>query len=107
MVPWCCVAGGWDAGGELFGSREGREQREGQQTVNTRYPLPHSVFMSAFWIHESAVVIGDVSLGEDVSVWPSAVIRGDVERIVIGARSNVQAARLEVARLDPGQCALL
>ena len=46
--------------------------------------------MSSFWIHASAVVIGDVSLGDDVSVWPTAVIRGDVERIVIGARSNVQ-----------------
>ena len=56
--------------------------------------------MSAFWIHESAVVIGDVSLGEDVSVWPSAVIRGDVERIVIGARSNVQDGA--VIHADPG-----
>lgn len=46
--------------------------------------------MPAPWIHETAVVIGDVLLGDDVSVWPTAVIRGDVERIVIGARSNVQ-----------------
>ena len=42
------------------------------------------------WIHESAVVLGRVTLGDDVSVWPTAVIRGDVERIEIGARSNVQ-----------------
>ena len=46
--------------------------------------------MPAPWIHETAVVLGRVSLGEDVSVWPTAVIRGDVERIEIGARSNVQ-----------------
>ena len=46
--------------------------------------------MAAPWIHETAVVLGRVSLGEDVSVWPTAVIRGDVERIEIGARSNVQ-----------------
>ena len=46
--------------------------------------------MAAPWIHETAVVLGRVELGEDVSVWPTAVIRGDVERIVIGARSNVQ-----------------
>ncbi len=46
--------------------------------------------MPASWIHETAVVLGRVSLGEDVSVWPTAVIRGDVERIEIGARSNVQ-----------------
>ena len=46
--------------------------------------------MSAPWIHETAVVLGRVTLGEDVSVWPTAVIRGDIERIEIGARSNVQ-----------------
>ncbi|MEQ1690824.1 MAG: gamma carbonic anhydrase family protein, partial [Gemmatimonas sp.] len=34
--------------------------------------------------------LGRVTLGDDVSVWPTAVIRGDVERIEIGARSNVQ-----------------
>lgn len=42
------------------------------------------------FIHDSAVVSGDVTLGDDVSVWPTTVIRGDVNRIVIGARSNVQ-----------------
>ena len=46
--------------------------------------------MAAPWIHETAVVLGRVTLGDDVSVWPTAVIRGDVERIVIGARSSVQ-----------------
>lgn len=43
-----------------------------------------------YWIHETAVVLGDVVLADHVSVWPTAVIRGDVERISIGARSNVQ-----------------
>ncbi len=42
------------------------------------------------WVHDSAVVIGKVTLGEDVSVWPCAVIRGDVNRITVGNRSNVQ-----------------
>ncbi len=42
------------------------------------------------YIDESAVVIGDVSVGDDVSVWPTAVIRGDVESICIGDGSNVQ-----------------
>lgn len=45
---------------------------------------------AAVYIDDSAVVIGDVSLGDDVSVWPMAVIRGDVERIRIGAGTNVQ-----------------
>lgn len=44
----------------------------------------------AVYVDESAVVIGDVALDDDVSVWPTAVIRGDVESIHIGAGSNVQ-----------------
>ena len=42
------------------------------------------------YIHPAAVVIGDVTLGAHVSVWPTAVIRGDTDRIVIGAETNVQ-----------------
>jgi len=42
------------------------------------------------WIDPSAVVIGDVAIGRDSSVWPMTVIRGDVNRIQIGARSNIQ-----------------
>lgn len=42
------------------------------------------------WVDPQASVIGDVTLGADASVWPMAVVRGDVNRIVIGARSNVQ-----------------
>jgi len=37
-----------------------------------------------------AVIIGNVSLGDDVSVWPTAVIRGDVNTISVGARTSVQ-----------------
>lgn len=42
------------------------------------------------FIDESAVVLGDVTLGDDSSVWPTAVIRGDMHRIRIGARTSVQ-----------------
>ncbi|HEY9112389.1 MAG TPA: gamma carbonic anhydrase family protein [Rhodanobacteraceae bacterium] len=42
------------------------------------------------YVDPAASVIGDVELGEDVSIWPAAVLRGDVERIRVGARSNVQ-----------------
>jgi carbonic anhydrase/acetyltransferase-like protein (isoleucine patch superfamily) len=42
------------------------------------------------FIHAAAVVLGDVTLGARVSVWPTAVIRGDSDKIVIGADSNVQ-----------------
>ncbi len=42
------------------------------------------------FVDPSAVVIGDVQLGEDCSVWPLTVIRGDMHRIRIGARTSVQ-----------------
>ena len=42
------------------------------------------------WVAPGAHVIGDVVLGPQASVWFGAVLRGDNERIAIGARSNVQ-----------------
>jgi carbonic anhydrase/acetyltransferase-like protein (isoleucine patch superfamily) len=42
------------------------------------------------FVDASAVVIGDVVLGDDSSVWPMTVIRGDMHRIRIGARTSVQ-----------------
>lgn len=42
------------------------------------------------YIDPSAVVIGQVTIGEDSSVWPTAVIRGDVNTITIGARTSIQ-----------------
>jgi carbonic anhydrase/acetyltransferase-like protein (isoleucine patch superfamily) len=42
------------------------------------------------YIDECALVIGRVTLADDVSIWPFAVLRGDVNRIDIGARTNIQ-----------------
>jgi carbonic anhydrase/acetyltransferase-like protein (isoleucine patch superfamily) len=42
------------------------------------------------FIDPSAVVIGKVTLGDDASVWPTAVLRGDVQSISVGARTSVQ-----------------
>jgi carbonic anhydrase/acetyltransferase-like protein (isoleucine patch superfamily) len=42
------------------------------------------------WVHPSASVIGRVRIGPEVSVWPGAVLRGDVDRIEVGRGSNVQ-----------------
>ncbi len=42
------------------------------------------------YIDDSAVVIGQVSIGEASSVWPLTVIRGDIQRIRIGQRTNIQ-----------------
>lgn len=52
------------------------------------------------WVHAAATVIGDVTLGEHVSVWPGAVLRGDRDAIVIGAETNVQDGA--VLHCDPG-----
>lgn len=41
-------------------------------------------------IHETATVIGQVTLGDDVSVWPSAVLRADMAPIRVGNRTNIQ-----------------
>ncbi|MCF0254354.1 MAG: gamma carbonic anhydrase family protein [Duodenibacillus sp.] len=42
------------------------------------------------WVHETAVVAGDVTLGDGASVWPGAVLRGDIAPIRVGAGSNIQ-----------------
>lgn len=47
--------------------------------------VPNRIF-----VDPSAVVIGDVTLADGVSIWPCAVIRGDSNRIEIGENSNVQ-----------------
>jgi carbonic anhydrase/acetyltransferase-like protein (isoleucine patch superfamily) len=42
------------------------------------------------YVDESAIVIGDVTLGEHCSIWPMAVVRGDVNTIQIGNYTNIQ-----------------
>lgn len=53
-----------------------------------------------FFVAENAVVVGDVVIEEDASVWFGSTLRGDNERITIGARSNVQDGC--VMHTDPG-----
>lgn len=50
----------------------------------------HPQLAAGAWVHPRATVIGEVSLGRDASVWPGAVIRGDVNAIAIGEASNIQ-----------------
>jgi carbonic anhydrase/acetyltransferase-like protein (isoleucine patch superfamily) len=54
---------------------------------------------SAF-IAQGAIVLGDVELGKDVSVWYNAVIRGDTDKITIGEETNIQD--LTMIHTDPG-----
>jgi carbonic anhydrase/acetyltransferase-like protein (isoleucine patch superfamily) len=44
----------------------------------------------AAWIDPSAIVIGDVVIGADSSVWPLCIVRGDVNSIRIGTKTNIQ-----------------
>lgn len=46
--------------------------------------------MAKNWIAPTAVVVGDVTLGENVSIWHGAVLRGDSGAITVGDSSNVQ-----------------
>ncbi len=56
------------------------------QSVNGKTPdKPVSAY-----VHISAMVIGDVKLGQSSSVWPYAVVRGDMAQIVIGDGTNIQ-----------------
>ncbi|GLK80677.1 gamma carbonic anhydrase family protein [Methylopila turkensis] len=61
---------------------------------------PQTPASGRYFVAENAIVVGDVALGEDASVWFSAVLRGDNERITIGARSNVQDGC--ILHTDPG-----
>lgn len=54
------------------------------------------------FVDPSAVVLGDVVVGEDSSVWPQVAIRGDMHRIRIGARTSVQdGAVLHITHAGP------
>lgn len=55
-------------------------------SFNNNMPVPGA----RVYIHDSAVVIGNVTIGDDSSVWPTAVIRGDMNTICIGARTSIQ-----------------
>lgn len=57
---------------------------------NFKDKIPH--IHATAYIDETALVIGDVSIGEDSSIWPMTVVRGDVHSIKIGARTNIQDA---------------
>lgn len=60
---------------------------------------PDKVHPSA-WIASGAVVVGDVQIQAQASIWFNAVLRGDTEALVIGARSNIQD--LCMIHADPG-----
>ena len=52
------------------------------------------------WIANNATIIGDIVIKNEVSIWFNAVLRGDIEKIVIGEGSNIQDG--SVLHTDPG-----
>ena len=48
------------------------------------------ILQSGAWVAPGATVIGDVHIGQESAIWFGCVIRGDVHRIEIGDRSNIQ-----------------
>lgn len=59
---------------------------------------------SNVYVDDSAVLAGDIVLSDDVSIWPLVAARGDVNKIRIGARTNVQdGSVLHVSRPSTGQ----
>ncbi|MCB1771301.1 MAG: gamma carbonic anhydrase family protein, partial [Candidatus Competibacteraceae bacterium] len=42
------------------------------------------------YVDETALVVGDVEIGQDSSIWPMSVVRGDIQSIRIGARTSIQ-----------------
>ncbi len=66
--------------------------------MNTQFH-PERAHPTVF-IATGAVVVGDVTLAEHASVWFNATLRGDVERIVVGPRSNIQEGC--ILHADPG-----
>jgi carbonic anhydrase/acetyltransferase-like protein (isoleucine patch superfamily) len=65
---------------------------------HTRY-RPEQLHPSVF-VAQGAVIVGDVHLGENASVWFGAVLRGDTEPIRIGAGTNIQDGA--ILHVDPG-----
>ncbi len=62
--------------------------------------LPRTAAPGKFWVAPTAVVIGNVEIGEDASIWWGAVIRGDLDVIRIGPGCNIQDGA--VLHTDPG-----
>jgi carbonic anhydrase/acetyltransferase-like protein (isoleucine patch superfamily) len=83
--------------GRECGIHRGVEENAGLIFLRRDQIMPISNYLNSWprladsvYCHESAQIIGDVVLGDDSSVWCNAVVRGDVNRIIVGRCSNIQ-----------------
>lgn len=72
--------------------------------MSTSFWLPPDLSAAAF-VADNATVMGNVMVCEGVSIWYNAVVRGDIERIVLGPYTNVQDGA--IVHGDPGQPTVL
>jgi carbonic anhydrase/acetyltransferase-like protein (isoleucine patch superfamily) len=74
------------------GSESGPNSAKPGAGLNNVRPFggEHPALGQRVWVDPAAVVIGRVDIGDDASLWPAAVARGDVNFIRIGARTNIQ-----------------
>lgn len=61
-----------------------------ERSIVLPYRGVHPTIQPCAFVAPGAVIVGDVEIGEDASVWYQCVVRGDVNRIRIGARTNLQ-----------------
>ena len=90
---------------EIITVTTGRLGVELRALMTDSAPWPAPRIDPTAWVAPSAVVIGDVEMAAGSSLWPTAVARGDLELIRIGAHSNVQDGA--VLHGDPGQPVLI
>lgn len=100
-TPWAGLPGPWAA--RRAPRRPGRYRAPVTPRRLGAWILPHEgrwpELDASAWVAPGATVVGDVRLGPDASVWYGCVLRGDVHRVRVGARSNVQdGAVLHVTR---------
>jgi carbonic anhydrase/acetyltransferase-like protein (isoleucine patch superfamily) len=60
--------------------------------MTIRIDIAHPMIPPSVFVAENAVIVGDVEIGEDASIWFGSVVRGDVNYIRIGGRTNIQDA---------------
>lgn len=75
-----------------------------QSSSESSYWSPPDLSQAAF-VAPNAVVIGEVFIAAGVSIWYGAVVRGDIERIEIGERTNIQDGA--ILHGDPGKLTIL
>jgi carbonic anhydrase/acetyltransferase-like protein (isoleucine patch superfamily) len=71
-------------------NKRGRDAQVKREPDIRPYRGKHPQIALSAYVDPAAVIIGDVEIGEDSSVWPCSVVRGDVHYIRIGARTNIQ-----------------